>query len=228
MRTGMKKVGDLKMCPKVEEGRGTIDTHTLNKYAMAMRNGSEFPDIIADSHTGLVVDGLYRLKAYKTVFGDKHKIRVVCVNLPEECDRVAYAVKANSKHGLKYSGFSKSYYASALLEYGIDESTIKVLFSGAYSLRSINGMAVIESTGEIDIKPAKRGVDVAEPITPQEYERHKRKELGISTTMLANRLAERIEKGHYNIEDPAAQAALSRLVMALRRNVVPLFKGHYA
>lgn len=87
--------------------RSKPNTHTVERYADAMRAGDVFPPIVVETGTNKIVDGVHRWKAAKLLLEDGKgfdgMIAVEFRGVPENIPTKLYAASLSARHGDRLS-----------------------------------------------------------------------------------------------------------------------------
>ena len=81
--------------------RAKWNTSTIERYAEALRAGAEFPPIVIDADTGLLLDGKHRLEAHRKA--GVEEIAAERRTVPEGMSAKYYAATLSASHGDRMS-----------------------------------------------------------------------------------------------------------------------------
>jgi hypothetical protein len=107
----------IRIDPSVQQRVAGTSPQVVEGYALAMRDGDEFPSPIVFSTDGLIYhlgDGFHRVEAYRLARPDAHEIECE-VHRGDHDDALLFACGANASHGLPRSNSDKRKAVLALL-----------------------------------------------------------------------------------------------------------------
>lgn len=188
------KIEDLSKSEKFLELR-PINTYIVNRYQQAMRQGDEFPPLIVDEQSKVIVSGNHRHEAMLREFGDEHKTEVILESYKSEKEMIIKFTDENTKHGMPLSGISRKKITAELLNKNVSRKKIAELMgvspkrieSWAGKMVTIIGGNGKKSKGKPKERPAKNGIDT-DTMTDEQYQSHIKNDLGIRPEKLINQL----------------------------------------
>lgn len=89
---------DERLYPRV-----ACDPVWVHRLCQHLQAGAQFPPILVDKNTMIVLDGWHRAAAYRAVYGDDADIPVEFVDAADDTARFLAALRANAYHGRPYS-----------------------------------------------------------------------------------------------------------------------------
>ena len=211
--------GSIVVDPEIVECRG-MDTSAIAGVKMAMESGDKFKPVVLDEATGLLVDGITRLEAFKRLYGVEAKIAAVYVDFPTPTERLKYSVDNNAINGRRVGDWSLRKYACKLLAYGVSHSEIaRVLHVPHLTEDMIGGVQVITQNGTCELRPVKKGPNIVSPITEAEYRMHALHDRAGQAVVFANQLTRWLVQGWISFDKDSTRIALLRLRDAITAHV---------
>ena len=197
-----------------------IDTYTVSLYRQNMRSGAQFPPIIVDKKTGMIVSGNQRSKAYLAEFGPDHEIEVVVKPFKNRAEILKEFVSENLKHGRPMSGIEKRSAIIKLLNSNLPVAEISKLFNlPVKRIENWAGMSVmiVGNDGKEEPRPIKRGIEHLSGTVMESgtYQQHINADRGIPCASQANQLTRWIHMDLINKHDDRSVEALKNLYDAL-------------
>jgi hypothetical protein len=218
MKSEKIKVSALQPHDAVIEIR-SVNTMTVSRYRIAMRNGDTFPPVTIDQDNR-IVSGCHRHAAALAEFGEDHQIEAIRKTYADEAERIEDAITENARHGMPLDGWSRKKAAHRLAELGRDEKAIANLLG--VSVRRVHEMGgetvFIRGQGNRRTAvPVKRGLEhlVGQTVTKSQYEAHANHHVGKPVYSLAKQLTDCIESGWIDRDNAATMAQLEQLHAAL-------------
>ncbi len=201
-KTKQIKVSELKINEALTELR-PINIFTVNKYQQNYRSGAEFPPVIVDSKTKLIVSGNHRATALTNEFGSDHEIAVIYRTYESERELVEDFAKENISHGNPLTSISKKLIMCRLLDLGASTQEIASMFDIPIKRVEKQGEGFKVVTGgkagfktKRKILPVKRGpVIESETITNEQYQEHVNSDLGVTFDKMALQIIRWCENG---------------------------------
>ncbi len=115
---------------KINDSAGTqirarIDTDTIDEYATAMQDGAKFPPVVLFQHGDdcILADGFHRFKAAKR---NGFRDILAVVHSGDKSQALAYALSANTKHGLRLTISDKKRSVELALQQWPDRSSREI------------------------------------------------------------------------------------------------------
>jgi len=188
------KVSELIINEKLTELR-PINPFIVSRYRQNYRTGAEFPPIVINKDTGLIVSGNHRASALKGEYSENHKVAAIYRTYDNEREMIEDFTKENISHGNPLSGISKKKIACALLDLGASSQEIGNIFNIPIKrIEKIGEDFRLVVGGKKDCKevrqPIKRGPDIPseEPMTDEQYQTHVDHDRGITFDEMANQI----------------------------------------
>lgn len=212
-------VGSIIVDPDVMECRG-MDTSAIAGVKMAMESGDKFAPVVLDESTGLLVDGITRLEAFKRLYGVEAKIPVVYVDLPTSTDRLMYSADKNAVNGRRIGDWSLRKYACKLIALGVSHSAIELVLHVPHLTEDmIGGVQVIMQDGTCELRPVKNGPSMPSHVTEAEYRMHALHDRAGQAVVFANQLTRWLVQGWISFDKDSTRIALLRLRDAITAHV---------
>lgn len=182
MKTEKIMVKDLKFDEKLLQLR-RVNTFFVSRYRQHYRSGADMPLIIIDGKTRLIVSGNHRAQAMQSEYPDDKKIEVVIKTYKNRKDLLSEFAIENASHGNALDGISKRKIAIELIEAGATADEVARIFN--ISERAVELWGNQTATVRVGKKttktvPIKRGPEMSEPITSEQYEEHMNMDRGTS------------------------------------------------
>ena len=197
------KVSELKIDEQLIKLR-SLSSVVVSRYRQNYRTGVNFPPIVINKKTGLIVSGNHRATAMMEEFPEDHKINVIFRTYKNEREIVEDFTKENIAHGNELSGISRKLIMCKLLDLGASNEEIANLFSlpikridqigtgFRFIMGGKEGCETKHKKYDIDksvLKPVKRGPEIPpEPIPKDQYEDHLKLDQAITFTDMANQI----------------------------------------
>lgn len=208
------KLTELKQDNEILEIR-RVNPVFVSRYRQAMRAGAQFPPLIVDKD-GTIISGNHRYQAAIEEFGESHKIECERRTYKNEAERIADAIRDNSKHGNPLDGISRKRAICRLISLGMPDGDVANLIGVSIKkLEEIAGETVIvRGNGNV---PVKRGLEhiAGETVAKADYDTHIKKDMGIPAKRTIEQLIRWIENGWIDMNDEGTADAIARLKAAL-------------
>lgn len=217
------RLSTLQFDPELIELR-VLDAHVVSRYRQAVREGAQFPPLVVDRKTKCVVSGNHRLTAYRAELPENAKVRVVWRKFKTRADVLRCTVKENLTHGLPMDTFTKKKFSLALASEGMTRSEIATLF-GVPEKKIVKWgsrfFVVPGKNGRPEPKPPKGEVDIkpGAPATAEQYEEHKKRDLGFSVASMAEQIMRWLENGWVDLGKEKTREALEALRDVLNKRL---------
>ena len=211
------KLSEIKNDPKLMQLR-TVNEVFVSRYRQAYRNGAQLPPPVIDQNN-LLISGYHRIPALIKEFGSDHEIEVIQKQFKNLKAKIEFFTSENTKHGNPLDGISRKRITVALIKAGATQEEISKLFD--VSVKRIiqwgNGSVMVEiGNGNIDSKPAKRGLEPPEPITKQQYDEHIRIDRGMPIKSQVEQIIRWLENG-FVADTEANREILTNLKSAIEQ-----------
>lgn len=216
-----------------------INPFVVSQYRQNYRTGAQFPPIVINKKTKLIVSGNHRTLALRKEFPDDHKVGVILRSYKNDREIVEDFTKENIKHGDKLSGISKKMIICKLMDLGATNDEIAVLFNLPIKrivkvgenlrlvLKGKTGFEVKHTKHEVDTEsvPVKRGPCIPQGKTMEtaQYEDHKNLDRAITFDEMANQIIRWCKNGW--IEKTAENVNLANSVAEHLSNYVEKIKA---
>lgn len=192
MQTKKLRAKDLIIDPRLKEIRH-INQVYVSRYRQNYRNGANFPPLIVDENTNIVVSGNHRLTAIIKEYGEDELVTVQLRKFNTEKARLKEFIKQNSTHGMPLDQFTKKKFILAYLEKGgTREEIASILNVPVKKIDDLgDGVLSVETgNGKTELKPKKRGLEppVNKKITEEQYRQHDGLDRGIPLKAQINQL----------------------------------------
>jgi hypothetical protein len=188
-----------------------VNVMFVSRYRQAMRAGDKFPPLLVDQNNQ-IVSGNHRYQAYNEEYPKEHKVEVIRKTYTTEAERIADAIKDNTRHGNPLDGISRKRAAVKLIELGMSEEAIASLIGvSVRKLEEIAGMTVcVRGQGQA---PVKRGLEhmAGKTVTKANYQEHINRDMGISIKRNAEQIIRWINNGWVDLSDKSVIETLSEL-----------------
>ena len=197
------KVSELKIDEQLIKLR-PVNPFVVSRYRQNYRTGANFPPIVINKKTGLIVSGNHRATAMAEELPEDHKIDVVFRTYKNEREIIEDFTRENITHGNELSGISRKLIMCKLLDLGASNEEIAKLFSlpikridqigtgFRFIMGGKEGCETKHKKYDIDksaLKPVKRGPEIPpEPIQKDQYEEHLKLDQAITFTDMANQI----------------------------------------
>ena len=211
-----KKISELNQSEEVLEIR-PINSVTVSRYRQAMRAGDNFPPLVIEKGTNIIVSGNQRFTAYSLEYGEDHKVNVIEREYKDKVELLEDSVRENTKHGLPLDGISRRRAVLKLASYGRSPEAIAQLIGvSVHKVEQIGGH-VVYVRGSKEPKPIKSGLGNirGRTVTEEQYESHIRKDRAMPAYQSAEQLTRWLENGWVDMEDERNIEALEKLAKAI-------------
>jgi hypothetical protein len=189
----------------------------VSRYRQAMRNGDQFPPLVIEKGSNIIVSGNTRATAYREEFGESHDVEVTYKTFKNRAEMLEEAVRENAKHGNPLDGFSRRKFALKLIELGRKPEQVAQLFGVAVKrIEEWGGQTVaVRGMGQ---QPTKRGLEhiSGQPVTKVQYTKHEESDRGMPIKSMAEQLTRWIENGWTKDCDEKTVSSLIKLHDALK------------
>lgn len=207
------KLKNLNISPELEEIRG-LDWKTVYRYSQNMEEGCEFPPITFDTEYNVIVDGMYRKKAYDTVYSPETSITVNTIKCSSWDDLVYTFGKLNSQNAKPLSAYSCKKIVTILSQYNWTKTQIAQLFNvPVIQIDRWSGEHIVQIGSNIIQKPVKGGIKRKNkpPITEENYIKHDKHHKGEPTITLVDQLIDYINNNWIDLENEKEVQKLQEL-----------------
>ena len=209
------QIGNLIKDPELTELR-RIDAHVVSRYRQAYRAGDDLGKPIIDSKSKTVVSGNHRVMALLEEYGPEHVVDVESRAFKTRAEILRTFAAENVAHGLPLTGYSRRAIAHAMKREGMTEDEIAETFKVSVKrLESWEGVEVaVIGKGSM---PRKAGPDIdGKTLTPQQYEDHRKKDIGLPIKYMADQLTRWARNGFMNDLNEEDRECLKEMIAALQ------------
>lgn len=177
-----------------------INKWFVNRYKQAYQSGADFPPLLIDKETKIIISGNHRHEAMRQAFGSEHDVEVIEQTFDSDYERLETFVRENVAHGMPLRGNSKRKLADALIqEGGTPKQVAKVFQVPPEKVQKWQEMYVVEvgtGTTSQETVHMKHGPEPpTREISAEQWQTHNKQDRGIKATELADQLTRWLDWG---------------------------------
>jgi hypothetical protein len=211
------KIGELKQDESVLEIR-RVNPMFVSRYRQAMRNGAEFPPLIVEAGTNVIISGNHRYEAMMQEYPDTWEVECIVAKYANEAERIEAVVRENATHGNPLDSWSRKKAALKLAELGRGAEEIgRLLGVSVKRVEDYGGQTVLVRNGKQTKRmPVKAHFPaMGERVSAEDYAQHVAHDRGVHFVPLAKQLARWIRAGWVNPEEEKVAGAFHELKEAI-------------
>jgi len=221
MELKQMELGNLVIDPNIQVRE--VSPQIVHDYAQAMMTGDQFPPMLVEAMTNRIVCGHHRYYAYRRIYEPDKMVNCEVREFNDDAVIIRTAARDNSIQGRRLSTWDRKRVVNRLRQLGDSADDIARLLS--VPVFKIDRWAeqtviVIGRKGKHTTRreePVKRGQEHmrGKEVTEQQYEAHRKQDLGIGSYRLMSILLERVNGGWIDMNNGKTMEMVEELHSAL-------------
>lgn len=185
-----------------------LNIYYISQYRQAYREDADFPPIVIDKKTNMIVNGNHRFAALSEEYPIDHEIRIIVKSFRNRKAIINEFANDNAKCGQPLTTFSKKKITNALIREGASVAEIAQIFSVSVTKLKTwgEGKNVVVVIGrDINNKTVRKTEIVKNAFEPQkkaitqkEYDVHKKVDKGIPIMQQVGQLTRWVENRSFD------------------------------